>query len=134
VDCKAQTTIVGSDMFFSFIDKTKSIYPIDEIFSKREQIEMQKRLEPAKPVHKLWVELHDNDNSSMWDLNWNDSYSGPEGGPKCGPSNAMRDTLHSCHGLLVPMFLLIFPLTLLKHIANVTNAMHTMIGSSPNKE
>ncbi len=42
VNCKAQTTMVGSDLFFSFINKTKSMYPIDEIFSKHEQSEMQK--------------------------------------------------------------------------------------------
>mmetsp|Transcript_2671 Transcript_2671/g.5719 ORF Transcript_2671/g.5719 Transcript_2671/m.5719 type:complete len:210 (+) Transcript_2671:719-1348(+) len=88
-DYKAQTTIVVTDLFFSFIDKTKSIFPINEIFSKCEQSEMQKRLEPAKPVHEPWVELDGNDDSSIWDLNLNDSYLGPQGRPKCGPSNTL---------------------------------------------
>ncbi len=51
IDCKAQTAIVGSRMFYSFVDKTKSIFFINDMFLKREQSKMKKttRTCPASP-------------------------------------------------------------------------------------
>ncbi len=108
-------------MFNSFADKTKSIFLINHMFSKCEQSKMKKRLKPAKPIHKLCIELNNDDDPSMWELNWNDSYSGPEGGPKCGPSNAMQNSVCTSNGSLIPLFLLIFPISLLNHNATETN-------------
>ncbi len=65
IDCKAQTAIVGSGMFYSFVDKTKSIFLIDYMFSKRQQSEMKKRLKLTKPVHEPWIELSNDDDPSM---------------------------------------------------------------------
>lgn len=66
VDCKQQTAMVGSEMFFSSVDKPKSIFCINKISSKHEQSEMKKQLEPAKPFHETWVELDNNNDLSMW--------------------------------------------------------------------
>ncbi len=45
---------------------------------------------------------------------------GPDDGPKCGPSSSMQNAILQCNGSLVPLFLLIFLLTLLTHIARET--------------
>ncbi len=50
---KSQTCIVGSTLFFDFLDKTKLITTILMILSQ------------IRPVHSPWVELEDDDNKSM---------------------------------------------------------------------
>ncbi len=95
--------IIGSGVFFSFVDKTKFIFFTYKIFSKKEQSKMKKQLKPTKPVHKPWLEVNDDDNSSMWELNCNDSYSVPEGGPKFRPSNAMQNAVSTSNNSLVPL-------------------------------
>ncbi len=77
-------------------------------------------MQTAKPVHLPWVELDNEHDDTMWEPNWIDTQSGPEGGPKCGPSNSTQSTIQQCRGLLFPLFLLIFPITLLTHIENKT--------------
>ncbi len=121
IDCKAQTAIIENGMIYSFVDKTKYIFLIDYLFSKHEQRKMKTRLKPAKPVHEQWIELNNNDDPSMWELIWNDTYSRPEGGPKCGPSSAMQNAVCTSNDSLVPLFLLIFPISLLNHIVIETN-------------
>ena len=60
VDATAQTDIVLHPQFINFIDKTKSIRFITEIFSKKKQKDLQKSMEPEREVHKPWEELfHD---------------------------------------------------------------------------
>ncbi len=119
-DCK-ETAIIGSGMFYSFVDKTKSIFIIDYMFSKHEQSKMKKWLEPAKPVYEPLIELNNYDDPSKWELNWNESYFGPEGGPKCRPSNAMQNAVCTSNSSLIPLFLFIFPISLVNHIAMETN-------------
>ncbi len=46
------------------------------MFSMHEQSEMKKQLDPAKPVHEPWVELNNNNDTSVWELNQYDHYSG----------------------------------------------------------
>ncbi len=77
-------------------------------------------MEPAKPVHLPWIELDNEQDDTMWEPNWIDTYSGPKGGPKCGPSDSMQSAIQQCHGLFIPLFLLIFPMTFLTHITNET--------------
>ncbi len=78
-------------MFFSFVDKPKSILCINEMFSKHEQSDLKKQLEPAKPVYEPWGAFDNNDDPSMWELNWYGHYSGPQGEQKRGPSNSMQN-------------------------------------------
>ncbi len=57
VDVKAQTDILVHGSFVPFIDRSSSIQPIDEIFSRTVQNEWHKELKPIRPVHAPWVEL-----------------------------------------------------------------------------
>ena len=57
VDVKAQTDIVISKHFVNYLDKSKSVRLIENIFSKSVQSAMAKKLEPTRPVHEPWFEL-----------------------------------------------------------------------------
>ncbi len=118
-DVKAQSIIVSSCKFVDYINKTKSITTIYEIFSKRAQSEMKKMMEPVLPVHSPWRELKDDDSSSIWSPGRNDQYTGPHGGGVCKPSSKIQ-TVARKSGRLVDLFLFVFPLSLLEHIATET--------------
>jgi len=88
VDAKAQTDIVSHKFFQAFIDQTKSIHIIDEIFTWAEQRNMTRLLEPTCPIHDPWFELTNND-AFNWSLPPEDEYTGPAGGGEWGPSSSM---------------------------------------------
>lgn len=58
VDVKAQSEIITSTRFIPYIDKTKSIRLVEEIFSQAETRDMLKSMESLRPVHEPWFELH----------------------------------------------------------------------------
>jgi hypothetical protein len=68
IDVKAQTDIFVHCLFVPFIDRSFSIRPIDEIFSKTLQNEWKKDLEPIRPAHAPWIELT-NDHNITWEPN-----------------------------------------------------------------
>ncbi len=119
VDAKAQTDIVTHKFFQAFIDRAKSIRTIDEIFTRAEQRNMSRLLEPTRPVHDPWFELTTNDDFT-WSLSPEDEYLGPSSGGVWGPSSAMLQLARK--GDLAEMFLAIFPLDVLKYIAERTIA------------
>ena len=53
INAQAQIDIVFNSIFINFIDRTKSIWTIDKIFSKKSQNEMKKKVEPERNVHEL---------------------------------------------------------------------------------
>jgi hypothetical protein len=57
IDVKAQTDIFLHCSFVPFLDRSLSIQPIDEIFSRRLQNEWKKDLEPICPDHAPWIKL-----------------------------------------------------------------------------
>jgi hypothetical protein len=57
VDAKAQTDIIIHKHFQSFIDRTKSFRLVADIFSRAEQREMVKKMEPLRGVHDPWFEV-----------------------------------------------------------------------------
>ena len=79
VDVRAQTAVITSKDFVPYINKTKSIRLIQDIFSRAEQREMLKRLEPLRPVHSPWVELVEGEPYHAT-ISPNDRYTGPSGG------------------------------------------------------
>ena len=112
VDVKAQTDILVHGSFVPFIDRSSSIQPIDEIFSRTVQNEWRKELEPIRPVHAPWVELT-NEHNIMWEPRWQDKYTGPHGGPKAGPTQFIADIVRSAKDLC-DIFLAILPLAFFK--------------------
>jgi hypothetical protein len=106
VDVRAQTDIVTSTQFLPFIDRAKSIRPIDEIFSRATQRLMAKELEPSRPVHEPWVEF-DETNNIEWEPRQVDTYSGSQAGGRCGPSNGAETAVRSG---LVSLFFFICPI------------------------
>ncbi len=87
-DAMAQTKIATHTKFSNFIDHAFSIHSIDEIFSKQQQKDMMKKLEPVYPVHNPWIELS-TENDRSWEPPFNDKYTGPRGGGKDRPSNKL---------------------------------------------
>ena len=59
VDVKLQTEI---DKFSKFIDKTKSIQNVEQIFTIAEQHDLTKKIESLCTVHKQMRELIEGDN------------------------------------------------------------------------
>ncbi len=100
--------IVSSQIFFSFVSEIKSIYLINGMFSKHEQAKCKKEDLNQQTHQPAMDRLNDNDDSLMWDLNWNNLYLGPLGPQcrqKCGQSNTMQNTIHASNGSIVPIFL-----------------------------
>ncbi len=118
-DAIAQTKIVTHSKFCNFIDRAFSIRSIDEIFSKQQQNDMMKKLEPVHPVHDPWIELSTENNRS-WEPSFNDKYTGPSGGGKCGPSNKLIEIARSTESL-AQLFFAIFGLNLISFIAKMTD-------------
>ena len=118
IDAKAQTDIVTSNHFIPFIDKTKSIRNIDEIFSKRDTLDMIKKLEPSRPVHDPWKEQK-KASSIEWTPLSEDSYNGSQSGGRLGPSKKMMDVARGSNSL-ADLFLLIFTINLFGYIAEMT--------------
>jgi hypothetical protein len=88
VDVVAQTDIVTHQHFISYLDVSKSVRLIENIFTKTERAEMLKKLEPSRPVHAPWFEQTAEDNVS-WEP-WSDNnYNGASAGGVFGPSGAM---------------------------------------------
>ena len=115
---KAQTDILVHGSFVPFIDRSSSIQPIDEIFSRTVQNEWRKELEPIRPVHAPWVELT-NEHNIMWEPRWQDKYTGPHGGPKAGPTQFIADIVRSAKDLC-DIFLAILPLAFFERVAQLT--------------
>ncbi len=56
VDAKAQSDVLTDARFVPFINHSNSIQLITEMFSKTQQNEWRKEIEPSRPVHAPWVE------------------------------------------------------------------------------
>jgi len=102
VDAQAQTHNVIHPLFIYFIDKTKSIRFIAEIFSRKRQKDLQKSMEPEREVHQPWEELFDD--SPYWKPYVKSSYDGYDSGGKVGPSNAITQTLRTQKTLCFAFF------------------------------
>ncbi len=57
VDAKAQSDVLTDARFVLFINRSNSIQLITEMFSKTQQNEWRKEIEPSHPVNAPWVEL-----------------------------------------------------------------------------
>ena len=69
VDVRAQADILTHSSFVPFIDRTSSIQPTDEIFSRTLQNEWKKNMERICPVHAPWVELT-KEHDIKWEPSW----------------------------------------------------------------
>lgn len=57
VDARAQTDIIVNQYFVPFIDRTQSVQTIHDIFTRTQQNEWKKKLEPLRGVHWPWEEI-----------------------------------------------------------------------------
>lgn len=119
VDAKAQTDILLDPHFVSYINKTESIRIIDEIFSKTEQREMKKKVEPIRPVHSSWEEIGP-DNNIRWEPTGRDTYHGSQGGGKVGPSSRTIQVIRAADSLAA-VFQFMVPLTFWIQVAEWSN-------------
>ena len=119
IDTKAQTDILIHQHFVPFINQSFSVQTIDDIFSKTQQNEWRKEMEPAREVHNPWQELTA-ENNIKWSPSSADSYYGAEGGPIAGPSAAIQAAAKRAESLAC-LFLFIVPLTFFAKVATFTN-------------
>ena len=117
-DAQAQIEIVTSPNFIEFIDKSNSICSVEDIFTKKQQNEIRKIMEPTRPVHLPWVELRDGDEG--WSPPIRDSYEGPQAGGKLGPSSAITYVARTKRKLL-DIFFFLFPMSLIHTITHETD-------------
>jgi hypothetical protein len=87
MDTKAQSTIIMHEFFMPFINRLQSVKLITQLFNTTTINDWKKQMEPAIVRPVPWVELtDDNDNNITWEPQHNDKYTGPNGGPKAGPT------------------------------------------------
>ncbi len=79
VDAKAQSDVLTDARFVPFINRSNSIQLITEMFSKTQQNEWRKEIEPSRPVHAPWVELT-RDSMLRWKPPPLHRYDGPNAG------------------------------------------------------
>jgi hypothetical protein len=115
---QAQTTIVISPHFQAYINKTKSIRRIEDIFSRAEQREMLKKQEPLRPVHAPWFELVEGDDFNHT-VGHFDRYTGPSGGGDGGPSSSVMQVAR--RGDLASMFMQVLSTDTIQYIAKRTD-------------
>ncbi|KAL3757005.1 hypothetical protein ACHAWU_003889 [Discostella pseudostelligera] len=118
VDAKAQTDILVHEAFVPFINHTKSIALVDDIFTATQQNEWRKKLEPVREVHAPWKEIT-KDQDVTWRPSWEDLYGGPHGGPKSGPSQYIIGKARAATSLS-DIFFAIVPMTFFDTIARLT--------------
>ncbi len=118
VDVKAQTTLITSEHYREYIDKSKSIRLVEDIFTTAEQRDMLKKMESLRPVHEPWFELIEGDGFTYTPPR-TDRYTGVAGGANWGPSSEMLQLARG--GDLPTMFLSVFTIDSLKYIAVRTN-------------
>ncbi len=121
--------IVSSQIFFSFVSEIKSIYLINGMFSKHEQAKCKKEDLNQQTHQPAMDRLNDNDDSLMWDLNWNNLYLGPQCRQKCGQSNTMQNTIHASNGSIVPIFSRSFHLSWesLRHVSDMSQTCRKIV-------
>ena len=119
VDAKAQVDLLLSAPFVPFIDRTDTLTTVDNIFGANQLRELQRELEPIRPVHEPWVELN-----AESDLNWEPSghysYTGSAGGSLFGPTSAILTQARTATNLAC-MFFFLLPLSFFAKIAAWTD-------------
>ena len=101
-----------------FLNKSASIHPIDEIFTKREQNEMKKKMEPIRPVHLPWIEIS-KDNDVKWAPDGTDKYDNSGGGGVAGPSSAMLEIARTAKSL-ADIFMFMVPFSFFEQVSTWT--------------
>ena len=119
VDAIAQMDVITSEQFAPFIDRSASISLLEDIFSKTQQNEWRRKMEPVREVHSPWIELT-RDNNIEWEPDLRDSYTGPMGGGDSGPSRDMRMLARRAKDLSC-VFLTVLPLSFFASVAQFTN-------------
>ena len=116
VDCKAQTDVVLDERFLPFIDRYKSIVPMDQVWVTKRQKAIKQRKELSRKVPPGWTE----DNTTTWSPPRNMQYTGPAGGGECGPSTQVKSAIAKLNGLdpLINLFLFLWPMALLQQTAD----------------
>jgi hypothetical protein len=108
VDARAQTDILFHPHLVPYIDRSKSIVTMSEVFGKNQLRELLKEIEPTKPVHAPWFELRGDDNFT-WNPPAPDQYLGASGGGVFGPSAKFKEAVRNTPDL-AKLFLLFLPI------------------------
>lgn len=114
-----QTDVIILAHFAPYIDQKKSIQSIDEIFSKTQQNEWKKKMEPEREVDSPWKEQCAERNT-VWRLDDCDSYTGHAGGAKVRPTTFIKNVACKANDLADRLFGLL-PLSFFENVAKMTN-------------
>ena len=114
VNVKAQADIVLYDTFIPFINRASSVKEVTDMFSKTQQSDWKKKLEPQRPIHKPWIEL-DSDSDFTWSPPKRVNYHSSNGGPPASPSMRIVQLVRSTSDLGW-MFLSILPFAFLRRL------------------
>jgi hypothetical protein len=119
-DAICQNDLIAHDEFVTYINRSQSIRLISDMFRSNERKELLHKLEPNRPVHGPWKEVT-LDDDVKWSPNRSCSYSGPQGGPKAGPSNDFLTLVRTATSLR-ELFIFVLPYTYFENIAKSTNS------------
>jgi len=102
-----------------FITLAKSLdNPIDEIFTKQQQNEMKKQMEPIRPVHYHWIGIS-KENNIIWESSGTAKYTNSREGGVTDPSSAMLEIARKAK-YLADVFLFIVQLALFVKVSSWT--------------
>jgi hypothetical protein len=118
-DCQAQSIILMHKSFIPFINRKASIAPITQIFKAKEVAQWKRAMEPILPVHSPWIELTDDVNFA-WEPSNADSYGGPNGGPKAGPTSNIMEIARRAPSL-AEVFFGILPISFFQYVSKMTD-------------
>ena len=127
VDAKAQTDVLIDARFVPFINHSNSVQLISKMFSKTQQNEWRKEMEPCCLVHAPWVDLTHDNTPLQWEpppMHW---YDGPHGGPCAGPTQYIKWKMCSATDLSA-VFLLYYCCRSSAKWQRWQTSMHTRIG------
>ena len=119
VDAKAQMDVVLHPHFQPFVDRTKSMVRMEDVWKKKRARRTKVQEELKRPVSRGWTE----DNKTEWSLPWTKSAKGPSGCQiEPGPSTKIKTAIaqDQYNNRLLDVFFFLFPFWLLETIATAT--------------
>ena len=124
-DARAQKVVMLDRRFlYAFFDTKVAIVPMEAAMKAKERNEIKQIDELSRPVPEGWVE-EDRDKETEWEPPARHAYLGASGGPKHGPTAAIKNVAMKPGAQLVDLLLFIIPVWLLQKIADQTNKYAT---------
>lgn len=117
-DCRAQAVVLFDERFKDFRDRPKSISLVDDIWDNKVKNRAKQEQEKTRKVHSSWKA---DGEAATWEIPTIVNYESASGGPVMGPTSYALQACRDASNSLAALFVSMFTLPLLTHIANQSN-------------